>query len=189
MKAIGIAVIACIACIVGVVAMRGSPGSSALLPSVLQGHLQKNVDQIIAEDYRNAGISVSAYYDSAFSESTIVFDLQAVSGGHSRLDVFRVFLDFCARTKDETCESVVLAFRGSKKFQIAGSYFRQLGAERDFQNPAYTIRTFPENVATMSGESAYSSWTGGALGVVQKQMEDFNDLHDKWYLDDLRHGR
>jgi hypothetical protein len=33
---------------------------------------------------------------------------------------------------------------------------------------------------------AYPEWTGGALGVLSKQMEDFSDVHDKWYLDDLQ---
>jgi len=31
------------------------------------------------------------------------------------------------------------------------------------------------------GSRAYSGWIGGVLGVLEKQMEDFNDFHKKWY--------
>ena len=47
--------------------------------------------------------------------------------------------------------------------------------------------TFPENLKTTSGLSAYSQWEGGMLGVLNRQLEDFNDFHDKWYLNDLTH--
>jgi len=32
----------------------------------------------------------------------------------------------------------------------------------------------------MSGLRAYDQWTGGWLGVLQKQTEDLNDFLDKW---------
>nr|MBC8489582.1 hypothetical protein [Bacteroidota bacterium] len=53
------------------------------------------------------------------------------------------------------------------------------------QNPVYTMRTFPENLKNPDKSQSYSEWTGGWLGVSQKQIEDFNDFHDKWYFNDL----
>jgi hypothetical protein len=44
------------------------------------------------------------------------------------------------------------------------------------------MRTFPENLKTTEGYKAYSSWSGGLLGVLNQQMEDSNDFHDKWYM-------
>jgi hypothetical protein len=32
---------------------------------------------------------------------------------------------------------------------------------------------------------AYSTWIGGVLGVLQRQLDDFNDFHDRWCLDDM----
>jgi hypothetical protein len=49
----------------------------------------------------------------------------------------------------------------------------------------YTVRTFPENLLTPKGSRAYSEWTGGWLGVLGKQTEDFTDFHKKWYLEDV----
>ena len=72
---------------------------------------------------------------------------------------------------------------GNVKFKITGSYFKKIGQEYSFQNPLYTMRTFPENVINPDGTSAYSTWTGGILGVTEKQLEDFNELNKKWYIE------
>jgi hypothetical protein len=49
----------------------------------------------------------------------------------------------------------------------------------------YMLRTFPENVYSLNGNIAYSEWTGGILGVTSRQMEDLNDLANKWFIEDL----
>ncbi|RCS20958.1 hypothetical protein DUT91_25205 [Phyllobacterium salinisoli] len=64
-----------------------------------------------------------------------------------------------------------------------GAYFNTLGVERNTQNPVYTIRTMPENMMDMEGRPAFSTWTGGLLGVMGKQMEDHQAMHRSWYLD------
>ena len=170
----------------GYALFRGSKASINPLQSIANTELQSKLDRAIEFDHRNVGIDVSVYYRDAFDKSVVVFDLQDVSGSNSRLDVFRVLLDFAEKMQDDYCETVELAFRGETKFKMDGFYFRTLGRERDLQNPAYTIRTFPENLKTPSGVSAYPEWTGGLIGVLNKQMEDFNDFHDNWYLDEMK---
>jgi hypothetical protein len=101
------------------------------------------------------------------------------------MDVFRVFLQFAARMKDQRISRVELAHHGVTKFLVPGEYFAQLGAEYGEQNPIYTIRTFPEHLYLPDGTPAYGTWTGGVLGVMTKQMDDFNDAQHKWYIDDL----
>lgn len=86
------------------------------------------------------------------------------------------------RKKDQSFERVVLSYKGSSKFQLEGSYFHTLGSDYEFQNPAYTLRTLPENVYELDGSPTFGSWTGGLIGVVGKQMEDLNQLHARWYL-------
>jgi hypothetical protein len=152
-------------------------------------HLQSAANRAIKKDYRNSGIEFSAYYKGGFSRSVLVLDLEAVFENNSKLDVFRALLDIAQEMKDESFETVELAHRGTTKFILDAAYFRKLGHERDYQNPAYTIRTFPENLRTLTGGSSYGQWTGGMIGVLTEQMNDFNDFHDKWYLDDLRYGR
>ncbi|MBU0899170.1 MAG: hypothetical protein KKB03_04225 [Nanoarchaeota archaeon] len=73
----------------------------------------------------------------------------------------------------------------SVHFKITGDYFCTLGKEYSWQNPVYTMRTFPENLMNPDGSRAYPEWTGGFIGVMGKQVEDFNDFHKKWWLDDM----
>ena len=149
--------------------------------------LQSRFDRIVAADSRNAVVRASVYYRDAASRDVLVFDLQELTGG-SRIDVFRVLLDFAETTTDLSFGTVQFACRGKAKFEMAGSYFRELGRERDTQNPAFTVRTFPENLRTPEGERAFPEWTGGVLGVLQKQLEDFNTMHDRWYGELLTGG-
>ncbi len=47
------------------------------------------------------------------------------------------------------------------------------------------MRTFPENLLRPDGSHAYPTWTGGLIGVAGKQVEDFNDFHRQWWLNDF----
>ena len=146
------------------------------------------IDEVITQDYRNEGIKVNVYTDG-FSSSVLVYDLQSVSYDKSRADIFRVFLQFAEKVSSEYFSEVKLAYKGIIKFRIDGWYFQQLGEEYFWQNPVYTIRTFPEHLKYPSGIKAYPTWTGGIIGVTTEQMEDFNDFHDKWYLDDMLYSK
>ncbi len=147
--------------------------------------LEKPMTDVLKNNSSNKGIKISVYYDNYINLSKIVISIKGISGQNSRADVFRVFLQFAEKMKDKKFTYVYFAFNRDKRFMIDGDYFQKLGKEYSFQNPAYTIRTFPENLKNPKGTSAYSSWTGGLIGVLNKQMEDFNDFHDKWYINDL----
>lgn len=147
--------------------------------------LQSRMNAVLKDDYRNSGIEVSVHYSSYPNPSTLIYDLKAISGSSSPADVFRVLLQFAEKVKEKKFNTVQLRFRGKTKFQLDGLYFQTIGKEYSSQNPVYTMRTFPENLKNPDGSRAYSEWTGGWLGVVKQQMEDFNDFHRKWYLSDL----
>lgn len=166
--------------------LHGTRPSLNPIQSVRNVALQSACDRVIQLDERNQGVRVAAYFRHPFNTTVMVFDLEDVSGRNSRSDVFRVLIDFAEAVKEKPVEEVELAFRGMTRFTMSGSHFRKLGEERRTQNPMYTIRTFPENLKTPDGRRAYPEWTGGILGVVNQQMEEFNDVHDKWYLESLR---
>ena len=153
--------------------------------AIENARLQTVANGVVEADIRNSGIDVSTYFRDSFNQSTLVFNLTGVSASKSRLDVFRVLLDFSKALEEKQFEQVILASNGNHKFTIDGTYFQQLGQERDWQNPTFTIRTFPEHLRTLSGDRAYAAWTGGLLGVVTQQMDDFNDFHSQWYLNDM----
>lgn len=144
--------------------------------------LQQPMNQVIKDDPRNEGILVSVHYSNYVDASTLVYDLRKISGSNSPTDVFRVFLQFADRIKKKRLGSIELAYKGKTKFKIDGSYFQTLGEEYASQNPVYTMWTFPEHLKTPAGVEAYSTWTGGWLGVMSKQLEDFGDFHKRWYI-------
>lgn len=139
----------------------------------------------INSDNRNTGIEFELHYKSYVIPDVLVFNLKDVSDDKAVADVFRVLLQTTAVLKEKDFETIELAFKGTSKFKLVGTYFKKLGEEYKTQNPVYTMRTFPENLLDMKGQAAYSEWTGGLLGVLNKQMEDFNDFNKKWYLEDL----
>jgi hypothetical protein len=155
-------------------------------PDVLQREYDLQRDLLATEqsDPRNNGLEGYVYLAGLNDPSTLVYDMERVSGSNSMADVFRLFLQFAERRKNDTYVAVLLVFRGKTRFKMKGAYYKQLGEEFSYQNAVYTVRTFPENLTNPDATPAYSTWTGGLLGVVNKQMEDFNDFHRKWWLDE-----
>lgn len=147
--------------------------------------LQRPLDAAIARDGRNAGLSARAHFGHFVDADVAVFDLRTVGAENSQADVFRLFLQFADATKDRNFGRVVLAYRGVARFQIDGSYFQELGRGYAEQNPVYTVRTFPEHLFRPDGSRAFQEWSGGWLGVVKAQMDDFSEFHRQWYLNDL----
>lgn len=147
--------------------------------------VHRAVQQALESDGRNQGISVNAHYQYFIVPSVLVIDLRKVSDTNSPSDVTRVLLQIAQVQKEKTFDQVTLAHRGKSKFMLKGEYFKNLGIEFGQQNPVYTIRTLPENIYNLDGTAVFGTWTGGWLGVLGKQMEDFNNFHKQWYIEDL----
>lgn len=150
--------------------------------------LQYRSGQVLSGDPRNEGIKVFAHYGWFVDPTVLVFDLRQVSGENSPLDVTRTLLQFAETQQDRKFERVVLSYKGVRKFQLEGDYFKTLGSDYEHQNPVYTLRTLPENVYRLDGSPAFGTWTGGLLGVLGKQMEDLSEFHKQWYLSDFAGG-
>ncbi len=98
--------------------------------------LQSQMSAVLSGDPRNKGVSVSVHYENYINPSTMVYDLKDISGTNSKVDVFRVFLQFADKMKDRKFDTVVLSFKGKPKFKLDGAYFLKLGTEYSFQNLA-----------------------------------------------------
>lgn len=150
--------------------------------------LQKNISEIVESDSRNAGISVYSYFNWFVNPNVIVFDIRDVSSEKSPMDVSRVLLQLSQKLKGNEYESIVLSFKGKPKFMLKGDFFKATGLEYGTQNPVYTLRNLPQNVYNLDGTNSFSTWTGGLLGVLGKQMEDLSEFHNQWYVKDLLSG-
>lgn len=163
----------------------GSDSVHDIASGLYTSEVQDKMDQVIRDDNRNSGVEVEIHHGSLWDSSVLIFDLQRIPGDKSKLDVFRIFVQFAEEMQHKDFNEVQLACRGTVKFKVRGDYFQKLGREYSFQNPNYTLRTFPENLLTPEGLRAYPEWGGGMIGVLNAQMKDFNDFHHKWYLDDM----
>jgi hypothetical protein len=152
-----------------------------LINYLLVGRFMSNT---VSEDYRNKGLSISAHYEYYLNPNVLVINVKKVSGSIAPADVFRVLLQFAEKMQKSNYEYVHLQSKGNFKYMISGDYFSTLGREYSFQNGAYTIRTFPENVYLKNGKKAFRSWSGGLFGVVKEQMEDANRFTTKWFMED-----
>lgn len=163
-------------------------GALVVLASIAganQISLNHPLQEVIAEDPRNAGVEAWGYHRFLINPQVATFDLREVSPSNSRLDVTRTLFQYAEQLKDRHFDRVILAYQGEDRFIIDGDYFQQVGRDYAFQKPAYMLRTLPENIRTLDGQRAYSQWRGGMLGVLNRQLEDLNQFHDDWYLDDL----
>jgi hypothetical protein len=130
------------------------------------------------------GAETVVYRRDLLGGNDIVFDVQSVSGDMSMVIMTRRLLKTAEALKDLDVGRVYLAYKGREKFYFDGAYFKQIGAERQWQNPVYTIRTMPENVHNLDGSSAFQSWSGGLIGVLGQQMNDVDEFHRRWWTDD-----
>lgn len=147
--------------------------------------LQLPMTKELSQDPRNSDITIWSHYQAFIAPSTLVLDLRSVGDDKAPVDVFRCLLQSASAFKSKSFDTVVLKHRGRAKFTLEGTYFKTLGDEYSWQNPVFTIRTFPQHIMKLDGSQAFPTWEGGWIGVTTKQMEDFLEFHKQWYVDDL----
>jgi hypothetical protein len=147
--------------------------------------LQSALEDLIAADSRDSGLSIAVHYEDYILPNSLIFDIRDVPLDKSPMDVTRVLLQYAAAVKDKSFDSISLQYCGTPKFRLKGDYFHTLGIEYGTQNPVYTLRTLPENVLTPAGLPAFETWTGGVIGVMAKQMEDLSEFHKQWFISDM----
>lgn len=140
--------------------------------------------QELLKDPSNQLIKASAHFDG-LNSNIVVFDLTKTSSRASRLDVFRLLLQYAEAMEKRRFTKVILAYLGAEKFSLEGGYFQQLGQEYKRDNLVYIIRTFPSHLTPMDGTKPFSQYTGGLLQNVTKEVEQFKEFGDEWYRRDV----
>jgi hypothetical protein len=141
---------------------------------------------VLKADPHNEVVGARAHLGYWIDPDTLVFNLTHISETASRMDIFRSFLQYAEAMKGRHFTKVILAAKGKEKFVIDGNYFRQLGEEYHTQNPIYTMRTFPVHLVTLDGGKPFSEYAGGLFAVLGKEMDQFTEFNDQWYVRDFR---
>lgn len=145
----------------------------------------KPVTTALSKDPRNKKtVNAIAYRKNLINPSVIVFDLRKVSEKASQMDVTRSLLLAANSLKDSNFDEVYIAYQGKSKFKLEGRYFKRIGDSYSWESPINTIRKLPENVKTLDDAAAFPTWTGGWIGVMNKQLEDHKKFHQQWYLNE-----
>jgi len=144
------------------------------------------LQSVLSTDPRNHVCKARAHFGGWLDAETLVFDITGVSSDATRMDIFRVFLQYAQILKDRHFTKVILASRGTSKFTIDGNYFQELGKEYESQNPMYTIRTFPPHLVAMDGSKPFSDYEGGIIAVLGKELDQFTEFSNQWYLLDFQ---
>lgn len=145
----------------------------------------QKVKSAIEKDERNAGVVFAGNFNHYVNFNVLELNLLQIDSTKSATDVFRSFLQISEVLNSLNFKTVILQYNGEDKFLLQGDYFKKLGLEYSTQNPVYTMRTLPQNLKNLDGSTAYPEWSGGAIGILTKQMDDFSDFNKKWYLEDL----
>lgn len=120
-------------------------------------------------------------YAGLFGTDTVVFDLRdGGSSGARRIDPIHLLMQFSSKLNLYSVDRVVLARNGNKRFYIASADLRPLANSYDNGGRAWAFNNLPATVHRVDGTRAYSEWTGGWLGVLQKQSEDLNRFITEW---------
>lgn len=143
--------------------------------------LNTEMDAILEMDPRNLSVNFSLQNKG----NNLDFCVHNLSGEASAMDVFRVFLHAADYLKNRQFEKVNLCFRNETGFVLDGANFLEIGQEFETQNPMYTVRTFPEKLSLPDGQAAYETHSGGLFYLMRVQMEDFHDMNNVWYMNDL----
>lgn len=155
----------------------------AILAVVLAYNLTVTIPSsiAIARDERNAGVDLFAYRSWGIHPRDITLDLVAVSGDKAPLDLFRSVFLVAEAMKDRSFGRVVFARRGKPIFVMSGADFREIGQSyASAENPVYLVRTLPEKLSRPDGAPAFGTWSGGWLGVLNRQLEDVNHFAAEW---------
>ena len=143
--------------------------------------LKTEMEDILEMDSRNQSINFSLQNRG----KSLDFCVHNLSDEASTMDVFRVFLHTADYLKNRQFEKVTLCFRNETRFILDGADFSVIGQDFETQNPMYTVRTFPEKLSLPDGQAAYETHSGGLFYLMRVQMEDFNDMNNVWYMNEL----
>jgi hypothetical protein len=146
------------------------------------------VAQALGDDDRNEGFGLHAYRSALLHPRDITLNLVTVDSA-ATVDLARGLFQSAEALKDREFGKVTLARGGKAVFVMSGEDFSELGDEfAAGQNPVYLLRTLPEKLMLPDGRPAFGTWTGGWLGVLNRQMDDLNEFGPAWVSGEAPNG-
>lgn len=145
-------------------------------------------EAVRAVDERNAELQFTLQGQPG---EEITLDIPELAGSESNVEMFRLVLHVADRLEEDGAGStrLRLASFGEDRVIVPAEETRRLGAAFPDENPMYLVRTFPQHVKDLEGESLFPERHGALLAVTPRQMEDFNQFARLWITDPYRDRR
>jgi len=139
--------------------------------------LRAKLDQCESKGVVTAHVSYSGF----FSTDTVVFDLRGGSSASARrIDPVHLLMQFADKLNLDSVNRIVLARNGQERFYITGSDLRTLADSYGGGGRIWAFNNLPASVRRMDETRAYAEWSGGWLGVLNKQAEDLDEFIEEW---------
>lgn len=144
--------------------------------------VRRPVTAALKQDPRNAPFTLQAHYQYFLNPKSLTLNLSRADAV-SPADLYRGLFQAAKALHDvgREFDKVILARSSVPVFLLDGDDFDGLGFSYGAnENPVYLIRTLPEKLLRPDAAHAYSTWEGGWLGVLSKQMDDANAAAGRW---------
>ena len=126
-------------------------------------------------------VTAKVSYSGLIGTNTVIFDLrEGGSVSARRIDPVHLLMQFSDKLNLYTVNRVILARNGQNRFYISGSDLRQLSDSYAGGGRIWAFNNLPARVRRMDGSRAFGEWTGGWLGVLQKQTVDLDAFITEW---------
>jgi len=130
-------------------------------------------------------VTVSVSYSGLVGSDSVVFDLRdGASSGARRIDPVHLLMQFADKLDLSTVVRVVLARDGQPRFYIMGSDLRRLADSYAGGGRIWAFDNLPASVRRVDGTRAFEEWSGGWLGVLERQTKDLGDFITQWEGDE-----
>jgi hypothetical protein len=110
----------------------------------------------------------------------IVFDIRSCKGDSRLIDSLHLLMQFGYRIKDYSIDYLSIAGSGEEVYRLDKSDLDELSRQYELGARIWAFDHWPERLRKPNGERAFSTWSGGFLGVAKAQMEDINEALKAW---------
>jgi hypothetical protein len=132
--------------------------------------LQRPLSKVVLQDARNQGVRATAYYDSYYQLSTVVFDVRGIGQPAGAAGVIRAFVAFAHELQGRDIDEVIISYRGNRKLKMDGSDFLSLGALIGNTTPKQLLWELSHDLRYMNGKQVIANLPGNYAALLQKSL-------------------
>ncbi|WP_422927445.1 hypothetical protein [Singulisphaera sp. PoT] len=113
-------------------------------------------------------------------DGNVVIDARLCKGDARLVDVLHLLLQFAVKLKGSNFEYLSIAGGGKEVYRLPREDLKELAEQYGEGAKLWAINHWAERLRKPDGERPFSTWDGGALGVLTAQLADMNKALRTW---------